>query len=72
MSAQTNPLVGHGGRARRRKLTGQVMEALATAAAVLAAVVLAIVLVTLTKRALHDDFGKAGNPELPRAQDSGH
>lgn len=26
----------------------------------------------LTKRTLHDDFGKAGNPELPRAQDSGH
>jgi hypothetical protein len=26
----------------------------------------------LTKRAPCDDFGKAGNPELPRAQDSGH
>jgi hypothetical protein len=26
----------------------------------------------LTKRAPRDDIGKAGNPELPRAQDSGH
>jgi len=51
MSAQANPLVGHGGRARRRKLTGQVMEAVATSAALLAAAVLAIVLFTLTKRA---------------------
>jgi hypothetical protein len=26
----------------------------------------------LTKRAPRDEFGKSGNPELPRARDSGH
>ena len=27
---------------------------------------------TLTKRVSRNDSGQAGNPELPRAQDSGH
>jgi phosphate transport system permease protein len=52
MSAAANPLISSGGRARRRKLTGQIMETLATAAALLAAAVLAIVLITIAKRAL--------------------
>jgi phosphate transport system permease protein len=52
MSAAANPLISGGRRARRRKLTGQVMEALATAAALTAAAALAIVLITVAKRAL--------------------
>ncbi len=59
MSAAANPLMSGGRRARRRKLTGQVMEALATAAALLAAAALAIVLISVAKRglpALNIDF----------------
>lgn len=52
MSAASNPLVASGRRARRRKITGQVMEAVATAAALLAAAALAIVLITVAKRAM--------------------
>jgi phosphate transport system permease protein len=52
MSATANPLHSAGGRARRRKLTGQIMEALATAAALLAAAALALVIITVAKRAL--------------------
>lgn len=54
MSAQadSNPFVAHQGRARRRKLTGQIMEGLATAAALLAVAVLAIVLISVAKRGL--------------------
>ena len=52
MSAAANPLVSSGRRARRRKLTGQVMEAVATLAALTAAAALAIVLITVAKRAL--------------------
>jgi phosphate transport system permease protein len=52
MSAAANPLVSGGRRARRRKRTGQVMEALATAAALLAAAALAIVLISVAKRGL--------------------
>jgi phosphate transport system permease protein len=51
MSAVGNPLVSSGRRARRRKLTGQIMEVLATAAALLAAAALAIVIITVAKRA---------------------
>jgi phosphate transport system permease protein len=51
MSAAANPLIS-GGRARRRKRTGQVMEVLATAAALVAASALAIVIITVAKRAL--------------------
>jgi phosphate transport system permease protein len=51
MSAGANPLIS-GGRARRRKRTGQVMEVLATAAALVAASALAIVIITVAKRAL--------------------
>ena len=46
-------------RARRRKLTGQIMEGLATAAALLAVAVLAIVLISVAKKgfpALNLDF----------------
>ena len=39
-------------RARRRKLTGQIMEGLATAAALLAVAVLAIVLISVAKKGL--------------------
>ncbi len=52
MSAAANPLMSGGRRARRRKRTGQVMEALATAAALLAAAALAIVLISVAKRGL--------------------
>jgi phosphate transport system permease protein len=52
MSATANPLMSGGRRARRRKRTGQVMEALATAAALLAAAALAIVLISVAKRGL--------------------
>ena len=52
MSADANPLISGGRRARRRKLTGQVMEALATAAALTAAAALAIVLISVAKRAM--------------------
>ena len=37
-------------RARRRRLTGQIMEGLATAAALLAVAVLAIVLISVAKK----------------------
>ena len=59
MSAAANPLMTGGRRARRRKLTGQVMEALATVAALLAAAALAIVIISVAKRglpALNVDF----------------
>jgi len=52
MSATANPLISTGRRARRRKLTGQIMEVLATAAALVAAAALAIVIITVAKRAL--------------------
>jgi phosphate transport system permease protein len=52
MSAAANPLLTGGRRARRRKLTGRVMEALATVAAVLAAAALAIVIISVAKRGL--------------------
>ena len=52
MSAAANPLMSSGRRARRRKLTGQVMEAIATMAALTAAAALAIVLISVAKRAL--------------------
>jgi phosphate transport system permease protein len=52
MSAAANPLMAGGRRARRRKRTGQVMEAIATAAALLAAAALAIVLISVAKRGL--------------------
>jgi phosphate transport system permease protein len=52
VQADRNPFVARGGRARRRKFTGRVMEGLATAAAVLAVVVLAIVLISVAKRGL--------------------
>ena len=59
MSAAANPLISGGRRARRRKVTGQVMEAVATAAALTAAAALAIVLISVAKRAapaLNVDF----------------
>jgi phosphate transport system permease protein len=59
MSAAANPLMTGGRRARRRKLTGQIMEALATVAALLAAAALAIVIISVAKRglpALNVDF----------------
>jgi phosphate transport system permease protein len=52
MSAAANPLMSGGRRARRRKRTGQFMEAVATAAALLAAAALAIVLISVAKRGL--------------------
>ena len=52
MSAEANPPAIATPRARRRRLTGTLMEGLATAAAVLAVVVLAIVLVSVAKRGL--------------------
>jgi phosphate transport system permease protein len=52
VSANANPLIARGPRARRRKLAGQTMEVIATAAALLAAAVLAIVLITIAKRGL--------------------
>ena len=52
MSAAANPLMSSGRRARRRKLTGQIMEALATAAALVAAATLAIVIITVAQRAM--------------------
>jgi phosphate transport system permease protein len=51
MSALGNPLALSGRRARRRKLTGRIMEVLATAAALLAAAALTIVIITVAKRA---------------------
>jgi phosphate transport system permease protein len=59
VSAAANPLMTGGRRARRRKLTGQIMEALATVAALLAAAALAIVIISVAKRglpALNVDF----------------
>ena len=50
MSAQANPLLSGNARSRRRKLTGQIMEIIATGAALLAAAVLAIVILTIAKR----------------------
>lgn len=52
MSAQPSPLIARGGRARRRRLTGQLVETLATAAALLAAAALALVLITIAERAM--------------------
>ena len=52
MSVGAADFLAGGPRARRRKLRGQIMEALATAAALVAAAVLAIVLITIAKRAL--------------------
>jgi phosphate transport system permease protein len=57
--AETTLLRPNTRRARRRKVTGRIMEALATAAALLAVAVLAIVLVSVAKRglpALNVDF----------------
>lgn len=52
MSAAANPLISSGRRGRRRKLTGQVMEAVATIAALTAAAALAIVLISVAERAM--------------------
>jgi phosphate transport system permease protein len=52
MSMETNPLTVVKPRARRRKRTGILMEALATAAALLAVVVLAIVIVSVLRKGL--------------------
>jgi phosphate transport system permease protein len=52
VEADPNPFAARSGRARRRKLTGRIMEALATAAAILAVAVLAIVLISVAKRGL--------------------
>ena len=50
--AQPNPFAARTGRARRRKITGHIMEGVATAAALLAVVVLAIVIGSVAKRGL--------------------
>ncbi|MGZ4793769.1 MAG: phosphate ABC transporter permease PstA [Ilumatobacteraceae bacterium] len=52
VQADRNPFVARSRRARRRKLTGQIMEGVATAAALLAVAVLAIVLISVAKRGL--------------------
>jgi phosphate transport system permease protein len=51
VSAQATPVFAAGPRSRRRKLVGRIMEATATAAALLAAVVLAVVIITVAQRA---------------------
>jgi phosphate transport system permease protein len=52
MSAEINPLTIVTPRSRRRRRTGKVMEALATAAALLAIVVLAVVIISVARRGL--------------------
>jgi phosphate transport system permease protein len=52
MSAEVNPLLVVTPRARRRKLVGQIMEGIATAAALLAIVVLGIVIVSVARKGL--------------------
>ena len=53
MSAEANiDLTAQTPRARRRKLTGRIMEGLATAAALLAVAVLAIVLISVARKGL--------------------
>jgi phosphate transport system permease protein len=59
MSTEVNPLTVVTPQARRRKLTGTIMEVIATSAAVLAIVVLAIVIVSVARKglpALNVDF----------------
>src|SRR5206468_11519879 len=52
--AQPNPFAARSRRARRRKITGHVMEGVATAAAILAVTVLAIVIGSVAKKGLPD------------------
>jgi phosphate transport system permease protein len=52
MSAEVNPLTIVSPRSRRRKRVGQLMEVLATGAALLAIVVLAIVIITIARKGL--------------------
>ena len=52
MSAEANPLTVVTKRSRRRKRVGILMEALATAAAILAIVVLAIVVISVARKGL--------------------